>query len=145
MQINSDNLLPASIKSLRGTFLQGNMHQSVGRMGTRLYVERLAQLNLRPTKNWFRQPHDPENVARDCMVFPHDRKGGGLVILIPYSGCRFDRPLRGRFPENRAPNRCLPFDRIGARHPGMTRSARARVPSCVTHSHRQTARKKLTI
>jgi hypothetical protein len=23
-----------------------------------------------------------------------------------------------RFPENRAPNRCLPFDRIGARHPG---------------------------
>jgi len=48
----------------------------------------------------------------------------GIIVLF-YSYLRFDRPL----PTEYTPGRCLPFDRIGARHPGMTHRAGARYPA----------------
>ena len=53
--------------------------------------------------------------------------------LRTYSGYRFDRPLSIKY----SLILCLPFDRIGARHPGMTHIPRTRFPALVTHLHSQ--------
>jgi len=72
IEFNPDNPMPASVKLLRSTYTSAREHAPVSRTNGRTASAVNTQIE-RPsrteTNKELRQPRDPENASRDCMLF----------------------------------------------------------------------------